>query len=102
MLVAVSHKNQNMIGDPRLSIVGFCLGVTLVTCIGDLSVCTGHPRRDVRSDYDAWMLWSKGGKPWQTVMLRHALKQPSTTRMAFKLIVQNYRHLTIAIDREHV
>ena len=47
-------------------------------------------------------LWYKTNKPRKTDDLTKALTQESGRRMGFRIIIADYRHIIVAIDRRHV
>ena len=47
-------------------------------------------------------LWFKKDKPWETDDLMKALTMESESRMGFRIMTADYRHIAVAIDRRHV
>ena len=105
MVVTEYHKSQAVTDQPKV-IPRFLpdrIGRLLVVYLADVL-----PFRQLITDCaytseSGGFLWAgKDGKPWETDDLTRVMTRESGCRLGFRLTTQAYRHIAVAIDREHV
>ena len=104
MLVTEYHKSQNIMDEPKV-IPRFLtpkISTFLVAYLSEILPFLQLLDRTKDVATTKGLIFSANGEPWLTKRLTDVLVRESSKRIGFRLNTQDYRHIAIAIDRQHV